>query len=67
METKVFFKVYQLLLNIKEESEIGTFENEQDAMDYARLMKIVKPRYGFKAVKATEELLFSTEVEEKGE
>ena len=63
METKVFFKVYQLFLNIKEESEIGTFENEQDAMEYARLMKIVKPRYGFKAVKTTEELLFSTEEE----
>lgn len=61
METKVFFKVYRLYLNINSESEIGKFEKEEDALNYAKLSKMNEPRYGFKVIKVTEENIFSTE------
>lgn len=61
METKVFFKVYRCYLNINSESEIGKFEKEEDALNYARLSKIAEPKYGFKVVKVTEENIFTTE------
>ena len=61
METKVFFKVYKLYLNINSESVIGNFEKEEDALNYARLSKMAEPNYGFKVVKVTEESIFSTE------
>ena len=61
METKVFFKVYKLYLNINSESVIGKFEKEEDAINYAKLSKIGEPNYGFKVVKVTEENIFSTE------
>lgn len=67
METKVFFKVCKIYLNINSESEIGKFEKEEDALNYAKLSKMNEPRYGFKVVKVTEENIFSTEAEEKGE
>lgn len=63
METKVFFKVYKLYLNINSESVIGNFEKEEDAINYAKLSKIAEPKYGYKVVKVTEENIFSTEVE----
>ena len=61
METKVFFQVNKLYLNINSESVIGNFEKEEDALNYARLSKMNEPRYGFKVVKVTEENIFSTE------
>lgn len=61
METKVFFKVYRLYLNINSESVIGDFEKEEDALNYARLSKIAEPKYGFKVVRVSEESIFSTE------
>lgn len=61
METKVFFTVYKLYLNINSESVIGNFEKEEDALNYARLSKIAEPKYGYKVVKMTEENIFSTE------
>ena len=61
METKVFFKVYKLYLNINSESVIGNFEKEEDALNYARLSKIAEPNYGFKVVRVSEEKIFSTE------
>ena len=61
METKVFFKVCRLYLNINSESVIGNFEKEEDALNYAKLSKIAEPKYGFKVVKVTEESIFSTE------
>lgn len=61
METKVFFQVNKLYLNINSESVIGNFEKEDDALNYARLSKIAEPKYGFKVVKVTEENIFSTE------
>lgn len=61
METKVFFKVYKLYLNINSESVIGNFEKEEDAINYAKLSKMAEPNYGFKVVKVTEESIFSTE------
>ena len=61
METKVFFQVNKLYLNINSESVIGNFEKEDDALNYARLSKIAEPKYGFKVIKVTEENIFSTE------
>ena len=61
METKVFFKVYRLYLNINSESVIGKFEKEEDALNYARLSKIADPNYGFRVVRVSEENIFSTE------
>ena len=61
METKVFFKVYRLYLNINSESVIGDFEKEEDALNYARLSKIAEPKYGFRVVRVLEENIFSTE------
>ena len=61
METKVFFKVYRLYLNINSESVIGDFENEEDAINYAKLSKIAEPKYGFKVVRVLEDNIFSTE------
>lgn len=61
METKVFFKVCKLYLNINSESVIGNFEKEEDALNYARLSKIAEPKYGFKVVRVSEENIFSTE------
>ena len=61
METKVFFKVYQLFLNINSESVIGNFEKEEDAINYAKLSKIAEPKYGFKVVRVLEDNIFSTE------
>ena len=61
METKVFFTVYKLYLNINSESVIGNFEKEEDALGYARLSKIAEPKYGFKVVRVSEENIFSTE------
>ena len=61
METKVFFKVYQLFLNINSESVIGNFEKEEDALNYAKLSKIAEPKYGFKVVRVLEDNIFSTE------
>ena len=61
METKVFFKVYKLYLNINSESVIGNFEKEEDALNYARLSKIAEPNYGFRVVRVSEENIFSTE------
>ena len=61
METKVFYQVSKLYLNINSESVIGNFEKEEDALNYARLSKIAEPKYGFKVVKVTEENIFSTE------
>ena len=61
METKVFFKVYRLYLNINSESVIGNFENEEDAINYAKLSKIAEPKYGFKVVRVLEDNIFSTE------
>ena len=61
METKVFFKVYRLYLNINSESVIGKFDSEEDALNYARLSKIADPNYGFKVVRVSEENIFSTE------
>ena len=63
METKVFFKVYRLYLNINSESVIGKFEKEEDALNYARLSKIADPNYGFRVVRVSEENIFSTEGE----
>lgn len=61
METKVFYQVSKLYLNINSESVIGSFEKEEDALNYAKLSKIGEPKYGFKVVKVTEESIFSTE------
>ena len=61
METKVFFKVCKIYLNINSESVIGNFEKEEDAINYARLSKISEPKYGFKVVKVTDENIFSTD------
>lgn len=61
METKVFFKVYRCYLYINSESEIGKFEKEEDALNYAKLSKMNEPRYGFKVIKVAEENIFSTE------
>lgn len=61
METKVFFKVYKLYLNINSESVIGNFEKEEDALNYAKLSKMAEPNYGFKVVRVSEESIFSTE------
>ena len=61
METKVSFKVCRLYLNINSESVIGSFEKEEDAINYVKLSKIAAPNYGFKVVKVTEENIFSTE------
>ena len=61
METKVFYQVNKLYLNINSESVIGNFEKEEDALDYARLSKIAEPKYGFKVVRVSEENIFSTE------
>ena len=61
METKVFYQVNKLYLNINSESVIGSFEKEEDAINYVRLSKIAAPNYGFKVVKVTEESIFSTE------
>lgn len=67
METKVFYQVNKVFTLINAESKIATFEKEEDAINYARLSKISGPKYGFKVVKVTDENIFSTEVEEKGE
>ena len=67
METKVFFKVYKIYTRINSESVIGKFDSEEDALNYAKLSKLNEPDYGFKVVKVTEESIFSTEEEEKGE
>ena len=61
METKVFYQVNKLYLNINSESVIGSFEKKEDAINYAKLSKIATPNYGFKVVKVTEENIFSTE------
>ena len=61
METKVFYQVNKLYLNINSESVIGKFEKEEDALNYARLSKIAEPNYGFKVVRVSEESIFSTE------
>ena len=61
METKVFFKVNKIYTFINDESKIATFENEEDAINYAKLSKMAEPRYGYKVVKVTEESIFSTE------
>ena len=61
METKVFFKVCKLYLNINSESVIGNFEKEEDAINYAKLSKIAEPKYGFKVVRVLEDNIFSTE------
>ena len=61
METKVFFLVNKLYLNINEETKIAQFEKEEDALNYAKLSKMNEPRYGFKVVKVTKENIFSTE------
>ena len=63
METKVFFKVYKLFLHINSESVIGNFDNEEDAVNFAKLSKKNQPTYGYKVVRTTEESIFSTEVE----
>ena len=67
METKVFFKVCKIYTRINSESVIGKFDSEEDALNYAKLSKKNEPDYGFSVVKVTEENIFSTEVEEKGE
>ena len=61
METKVFYQVNRLYLNINSESVIGNFEKEEDALNYAKLSKIAEPKYGFKVVRVSEESIFSTE------
>ena len=61
METKVFYQVSKLYLNINSESVIGNFEKEEDAINYAKLSKIAEPKYGFKVVRVSEESIFSTE------
>lgn len=61
METKVFYQVSKLYLNINSESVIGNFEKEEDALNYARLSKIAEPKYGFKVVRVSGESIFSTE------
>ena len=67
METKVFFRVYKIYTNINSESEIGKFDNEEDAINFAKLSKKNQPNYGFKVVRVSEESIFSTEVEESEE
>ena len=61
METKVFYQVNRLYLNINSDSVIGNFEKEEDALNYAKLSKIAEPKYGFKVVRVSEESIFSTE------
>ena len=63
METKVYFKVYQLFTRINSEAEVGKFDNEEDAINFAKLSKKNQPKYGYKVVRTTEESIFSTEVE----
>ena len=61
METKVFYQVNKLYLNINSESVIGSFEKKEDAINYVKLSKIAAPNYGFKVGKVTGENIFSTE------
>ena len=61
METKVFYQVNKLYLNINSESVIGSFKKKEDAINYVKLSKIAAPNYGFKVVEVTEESIFSTE------
>lgn len=67
METKVFFKVCKIYTRINSESVIGKFDSEEDALNYAKLSKKNEPDYGFRVVRVSEESIFSTEEEEKGE
>lgn len=63
METKVFYQVNKVFTLINAESKIATFENEEDAINYAKLSKMNEPRYDYKVIKVTEEQFFSTEEE----
>ena len=63
METKVFFQVNKIYTLINSESVVGKFDNEEDAINFAKLSKKNQPNYGFKVVRTTEESIFSTEVE----
>ena len=63
METKVFFQVNKIYTLINSEAKVGCFDNEEDAINFAKLSKKNEPTYGYKVVRITEESIFSTEVE----
>ena len=63
METKVFFQVNKIYTLINSEAKVGSFDNEEDAINFAKLSKKNEPTYGYKVVRITEESIFSTEVE----
>ena len=63
METKVFFQVNKIYTLINSEAKVGSFDNEEDAINFAKLSKKNQPTYGYKVVRTTEESIFSTEVE----
>ena len=64
METKVLFQVNKIYTTIKSEAKVGSFDNEEDAINFAKLSKKSDPTYGYKVVRTTVESIFSTEVEE---
>lgn len=64
METKVFFQVNKIYTLINSEAKVGSFDNEEDAINFAKLSKKNQPTNSYKVVRVTEESIFSTEVEE---
>ena len=64
METKVFYQVNKIYTLINSETVVGKFDNEEDAINFAKLSKKNQPTYGYKVVRTTGESIFSTEVEE---
>lgn len=67
METKVFYQVNKIFTLIKSEAKVGSFDNEEDAINYARLSKMNEPRYDYKVIKVTEETIFTIEPNEQNE
>ena len=63
METKVFYQVNKIYTTIKSEAVVGKFDNEEDAINFAKLSKKSDPTYGYKVVRTTTESIFSTEGE----
>ena len=39
METKVFFQVNKIYTLINSEAKVGSFDNEEDAINFAKLSK----------------------------
>ena len=67
METKVFYQVNKIFTLIKSEAKVCSFDNEEDAINYARLSKMNEPRYDYKVIKVTEETIFTIEPNEQNE